>query len=354
VPTNDRRFQEFINNDRAVNTLINYLQNANNNVETMKWMLRGRPNISVVNMKLMTYNAMKDDEMSKINYEQEIVYNTTYIELLRHELAKKNHKVVILCSIKTSPVADSHAVFIMLDPKSHNIICVDPHMSTAESHEEFENLVETVRTWDQFGMAELTDYNTKFLDDIVATQCSVFQGTFKEKQGLCTLWRIYLSLLFTINDIDGYQEIVDMYERTPSWSQMQIQQFAYQIYTSPHFQSNKNKYDKIGKIQDDIKKVNALYEKIKKLGAPENQLAKTTTFIRELERDLDKEKLTLSSLIGESRGVGKYDCEKKGKIWSSEFKECFDTIQEYDEYMSSINDKRKTFKEEFPHLAHLM
>lgn len=291
-----RDFKNFIQDEQKISNLHSFLQT--NSPDVLKYIVAksGQNNITVLDDAICDYvyhermEAMNEIlmgiETRRAEYDDPSFMKEEYnemerkVDLLndRYRKSEKSYanydknsgKIIQSLSVAAGDNNESHATSILVDFDREEIIYLDPHfdITTEMSYNCFlqirDNIIKAVPRLGQFWYGNLSDA----ID--FTSNCPVFQGSFKEKIGLCPFWNIYLLSMFCINDQSKFLNIVDHHLRNVTWTQRNLQEFLYIIYT--HFA------DKITKVHD-TKGYNITG------------------------------KMTVES------AKGKYDCEKHGWLW---------------------------------------
>lgn len=262
-------YNDFVNNDAEVSRVLNFLQHGEssklvfeqilNNMREENGGIMGITDEIFVhknlyglsifeNIAYRTKSGMSDENgylkngechhidhnvcstYQKFNRDYEL-YIKDYFEDFPEQL--KNHNKIIIPVDVYFKSEGYHAIFLIIDKQSQKYILFDPHFFkiSSQSKKDLEHLTQFLNDNYNLGYTRVYPSDIANVDTIKKLEsCPIFQGSFKEKKGLCTLWRIYMTLLFGLQDINNYNQLVDQHYRNKEWTHSRLKEFAFYIY----------------------------------------------------------------------------------------------------------------------------
>jgi len=122
----------------------------------------------------------------------------------------------------------AHATCLIIDYENKRFITIDPHVLPKSYYAQMmwkivDDIMITLERVRNFKSVDLASEASKY-------KCPIFQGSFDEKFGLCTIWQLYITFLFVKNKESKYQEMLNAHARNAKWTQRRLQNFAFTLY----------------------------------------------------------------------------------------------------------------------------
>lgn len=242
--------KEFLNDDTKVSKLIQFLQG--NTMKVLEYILTNKSNVKILPLydlrdktKLLRYeNKQLANDINDIINETnlEVEHGMTpeeygknkikQLKVMRQTLGivtDKHYKS--FPGVIVQPIAiDEHAVGLIINYITKQMLYIDSHAQYTSygSSEKFATLVGKILKKNPM----MHDFQFRFIYDLTKHySCPIFQGSFKEKKGLCTLWSVYLLSLYALNKPSDFEKIISVHARNAPWTKRRLQDLGYKIYT---------------------------------------------------------------------------------------------------------------------------
>lgn len=243
--------KEFLNDDTKVSKLIQFLQR--NRMKVLEYILTNESNVKILPQydlrdvtKLSRYENKQlandiNDQINETNLEVEqgitpeedgknIIKQLKVVRQSLSIVTDKHYKS--FPGVIVQPITiDEHAVGLIINYNTKQILYIDPHAQnmSLESVKKFAILLKKILKKNPM----MHDFQMKTLLELaIQYSCPIFQGSFKEKKGLCTLWSVYILSLYALNKPSDFEKIISAHARNAPWTKRRLQNLGYKIYTA--------------------------------------------------------------------------------------------------------------------------
>lgn len=260
--------KEFLNDDTKVSKLIKFVQI--NSTKVLEYILSGEPNVKILPryftiefrepLSLPEHKKSIDETSYLINETQSRIdqgkiskekgknmieelrkISERQIELFNELLNENNARypdVITKENYKSFPgvivqavASKGHQEGLIINYNTKQILYIDSNTQyiPTESYERIEEIMLQIYRIN----SELLNFQFRTVYELTEQySCPVFQGSFEEKRGLCTLWSVYLLSLYALNRASDFEKIISVHARNAPWTKRRLQNLGYKIYTN--------------------------------------------------------------------------------------------------------------------------